>query len=187
MMQIQSHKTAMARKTASKPARLLVEGTKFTYPVLSVLDWGCGKGQDVEYYKEHFASAEGYDPYYQADLPSHQFDVVTCSYVLNVIETKEKRLETLRKMVSFLKSNGVLLLTARSSKEISRHAEKGQWKTLNDGWVTFHLTFQKGLTVNELLSYLDIVLDYSGYKVLASQDNTDNTWVLVRKLCWKKT
>lgn len=180
-MQIQSHKTAMARKTASKPARLLVEGTKFTYPVLSVLDWGCGKGQDVEYFKDHFETVEGYDPYYQPELPTQQFDIVTCSYVLNVIESKDERLKTLRDMLSFLKKKGILLLTVRSTKEVNRHAKRGQWKELNDGWLTYHRTFQKGFNSPELLSYLDIVLDYSGYKVLAHKDNADNTYIMVRK------
>jgi len=182
MHNLNSHKTAIARKTASKPARLLIEGIKFTYPVLSLLDWGCGKGQDVEYFKDHLNTVEGYDPYYQPELPTHQFDIVTCSYVLNVIENKDERLKTLKDIFSFLKNRGILLLTVRSSKEVNRCAKKGKWEEFNDGWLTYRRTFQKGFSSPELLYYLDIVLGCSGYKVLADKDNADNTYILVSKL-----
>jgi DNA phosphorothioation-associated putative methyltransferase len=89
-------KTAIARKSMSMPMRTAREASVIT-TATSVLDMGCGRGIDVDFLRQQEISAFGFDPYW------HYFpalldvtDVVSCIYVLNVIENTQERVELIQ-------------------------------------------------------------------------------------------
>ena len=153
-MEIQRHKTAISRKKESLPAYYLMECYKVYDWSKSLLDWGCGKGKDLEYYQQFLSKVMGYDPYWQPELPNEMFDIVTCSYVLNVIEDPDERFEVVKQMSSYLKKGGTILLSTRACSEIKKAATKSNWDDFNDGFRTSKGTFQVGLSTNDLQSYL---------------------------------
>ncbi|MHC4121676.1 MAG: hypothetical protein ACYSWO_29740 [Planctomycetota bacterium] len=83
-----AHKTAIARKTLSKPTRWLLNAGCLQG---DVLDYGCGRGGDVKQLE-----IEGYDPYWQPECPEGPFDTIMCNFVLNVIEYDDVRRDVLR-------------------------------------------------------------------------------------------
>ena len=63
------------------------------------LDYGCGRGADVNYFRSLGIDADGYDPHAPfgfAESPAGLFMVVTLIFVLNVLPTVEARLEVMR-------------------------------------------------------------------------------------------
>lgn len=50
----------------------------------------------------------------------------------------------------YLKSNGRILITVRTKKEI----EKQNWKAYSDGYLTSTNTFQKGFTKEEIINLI---------------------------------
>jgi SAM-dependent methyltransferase len=92
------YKTYLSAKTRtelSKPAR---EAIAHFEPGCKILDYGCGKGSDVEHWNNLGYHATGYDPNWfpQMPEPGEQFDVVTNFYVLNVIDKVRDRIEMLQ-------------------------------------------------------------------------------------------
>ena len=84
------HPTAIGRTKPSSPAIWIKENIGF-HPG-STLDYGCGRGVDVE----HF-DIEGYDPngiFAGYPVRGH-YETILCTYVLNVIPTEELRVELL--------------------------------------------------------------------------------------------
>ena len=80
------HVTALSRHKLSTPTRILYEkGLLYG----KVLDYGCGKGFDVEWLNRKGIYALGYDRYNDdfndIDLLYNTYNVAICNYVLNVI------------------------------------------------------------------------------------------------------
>ena len=78
---IESHLTAITRKSPSRPMRYLAQNNKL---VGDILDYGCGKGFDCQHY-----SVDGYDPYFQPEYPKKQYNTIVCNFVLNVVKENE--------------------------------------------------------------------------------------------------
>ena len=78
--------------------------------------------------------------------------MVAMSYVLNVVESKEKRLEVLKKASASLAPGGEMFVSVRSHSTIEKEAAKNGWTPRGDGYITSlqRGTFQKGLTEEEL-------------------------------------
>ena len=102
-----------------------------------ILDYGCGKGADVKYLKGKGHSVDGYDPYYNdIDLSSKDsyYDVVICSYVLNVLD-KSKERALVDDIMSKLKSGGRAYISVRrdsfkegfTSRGYQRYVELGSY------------------------------------------------------------
>jgi len=72
-----------------------------------VLDYGCGRGFDAEYYK-----IDGYDPNWKPVEITKKYDTITCNYVLNVV-TKEVEDIIINKVKSLLKENGKAYFSVR--------------------------------------------------------------------------
>jgi SAM-dependent methyltransferase len=92
-----SHLAAPYRKILSPTVRYLIR-----YGLLdksdSFLDFGCGRGFDFQELQKQGYNAQGFDPYYFPDCDLlGKFDVVSCNYVLNVVESIDERREVLRK------------------------------------------------------------------------------------------
>src|SRR5262245_19610524 len=81
MTTVPRHKTAMRRCGVSKPVSLaLADG--LIRRGLSVLDYGCGRGGDLQYLRSRRVRAMGWDPYFRPNGKLEPADVVNLSYVL---------------------------------------------------------------------------------------------------------
>jgi len=158
-----SFKTAIARPRRSAPAKKL---TPFIKRVLAespqnpsvrgVLDYGCGRGADVNYFRSLGIDAGGYDPHPPfgfAESPVGLFMVVTLIFVLNVLPTEEARLEAMRGAAARLAPEGVLIVATRSTVTIRREADRKGWRAWGDGFVSDERrgTFQHGMDAEDIV------------------------------------
>ena len=104
-----------------------------------VLDYGCGRGADVNYFRSLGIDAVGYDPHAPfgfAESPTGLFMVVTLIFVLNVLPTVEARLEVMRGAAARLAPEGVLIVATRSSAAVRSEAARNGWRAWGDGFVS---------------------------------------------------
>lgn len=93
---MQRHKTAIDRNKLSAPMQVLARHGYFD-GTHSVLDYGCGKGDDVRELEAHGVNVYGWDPTHRPEGKVATSDIVNLGYVLNVIEDTKERAETLRR------------------------------------------------------------------------------------------
>ena len=124
--------TAIRRDGPSAPLRWLLQGGHLPPPegdhfygrhaftggpiddAPTVLDYGCGHGADVEHLRSLGYDADGWDKYWKHQaIRKDGYDVVLCTYVLNVIVDADERAEALRDMLSCVKPGGVAFVTVR--------------------------------------------------------------------------
>ena len=183
-MRNNSHKTAIARTAPSVPAKYVIKTLLpqlgVTRIVTSILDWGWGRGKDVEYYKEHGLLCVGYDPYWRGgEMTSdpympHKFDLVTCSYVLNVISAGERK-TVLQLIKQRICDGGHVLITMRPIKEIEKKSHS--WQRHGDGYITSSGTFQSAVPTSEITSLIEEV----GFKIINVIDNSKALMILAQK------
>jgi DNA phosphorothioation-associated putative methyltransferase len=143
-------RTAIGRRDISMPARqalrdeLIVAG-------LTVLDYGSGRGQDVDRLRRLGISVTGWDPYYSPGQPPECNDVVLLTYVLNVIEDPEERCQVLRDAWS--RAGRVLVVSSRLSWDSGRL----RGEIAGDGVISSIGTFQHLFTPSELRSLVNKV------------------------------
>jgi len=107
---LEGWQTAIPRKHLSAPLELL-EAYRSKDQELKTLDYGCGRGQD--------ADRNGWDKYDPSwfpedkDLSYYDYDIVLCTYVLNVIKEESDRIEVLKELKRYLKSDGIIAVTVR--------------------------------------------------------------------------
>jgi exonuclease III len=151
-----SHKTAIRRRAASQIARgLLGQGVLEKLGVRSILDFGCGYGEDVRSYRTAGFEAAGFDiePGFGWSRPlGQEFDFVTLVFVVNVLPSIDDRLAAVNDAAQFLRGGGHILIAARSESAIAEAAKRGHWSTFNDGWISSpsKATFQKGISRAEI-------------------------------------
>lgn len=119
---------------------------------LSVLDYGCGRGGDVDRLRQLGLRAAGWDPTHRPDTPLAEADVVNLGYVLNVIEEQAERRDALRKAWSLARSS--LVVAARPAWE----AREVRGRPHGDGLLTAKDTFQKFYEQDELRAYIESTL-----------------------------
>jgi len=156
---ISSALTAITRKKESVPARHLSQ-TLDMNGLTTILDWGCGHGADVKFYKglgDHLM-VKGYDPGADLDhsmgfdlLPDElsRWNVITCFYVLNVLPTKKERIACLQKAAPYMSMASKMYIAVRSRQDIEK-SKTIHWKKFRDGYLTSRNTFQRGFTQAEL-------------------------------------
>src|SRR5579872_4132027 len=91
---IQRHKTAIRRGDFSRPVKCLLRDGLLGKEV-SFFDFGCGRGEDLELLVAEGVPCGGWDPAHRPDSPRQEADVVNRGYVINVIEDRRERAETL--------------------------------------------------------------------------------------------
>lgn len=151
---LRPERTAVSRKKPSLPARVFA--AKTAVPHASVLDWGCGRGADVDWFAELGLYAVGYDPAFRPWVLSGgannfirmQYDFITCFYVLNVIPTKKGRVKAIEEAAHHMANDGKMFIAVRSFRAIETNSSK--WKRFRDGYKTSRNTFQHGFTNDEL-------------------------------------
>jgi DNA phosphorothioation-associated putative methyltransferase len=142
--------TAISRGGLSVPARQAVADGQIP-PGASVLDYGCGRGEDVRALRHMGCEAVGWDPFYQPDVPLEPRPVVLLTYVLNVIEDPAERRRTLQRAWDL--ADTVLIVSARLTWERS----KVSGEEFGDGLLTRRKTFQHLYRVSELRTYVEDV------------------------------
>jgi 8-oxo-dGTP pyrophosphatase MutT (NUDIX family) len=144
---VTGYKTAMTRSGPSAPLKFLLSHNLIPENA-SVLDYGCGKGADVAHLEKLGYRAVGYDPKWRPDKPSGKYDVVLCTFVLNVIDEKQSA-HVIDGIKQHLKTGGHAFISVRRDIPKEGQAGKDCWqrwvecpagfKTLveNKGFATF--------------------------------------------------
>ena len=148
---IARHLTALSRSNLSAPMQCLARHG-FLDGILTVFDYGCGKGDDIRNLTANAIPVSGWDPHYAADQPKQPADIVNLGFVINVIESYQERLEALRGAYNLTKQ--VLVVSAML---VNQNAFRGQ--AFNDGVITQRNTFQKYFTQTELKEFLSDILE----------------------------
>ena len=115
--------TAISRTDLSAPMRKLKDKGML---LGRVLDYGCGRGQDA-----HRLGIDRYDPHFFPTPPEGPYDVVTCNYVLNVIEDPKGRADVIDRINSLLAPDGVAYLTVRRDVREDTATSRGTWQSGN--------------------------------------------------------
>lgn len=145
------HKTALVRYGLSKPIQCLI-GDGLLSEKHSLLDYGCGRGDDVRYLSAMGYQAFGWDPVYCPQGPREAADIVNLGYVLNVIEEPRERMHVLRDAYALARRLLVVsVLTPGSASAVSGRPYK-------DGILTKRNTFQKYFRQHELEAFIEDVL-----------------------------
>lgn len=146
-MTTNSQKTAMHRKTKSLPLKIALENDLIKG---RILDFGCGRGQDVKELKKLKFDAYGYDPHWAPEKPKGKFDTVLMTYVVNVFEEGSREI-AIGEAWKHVKVGGKLIVSSRTEKEIEYKAKCAHWKELAKGYLTHSNTFQIGFTPDKLM------------------------------------
>lgn len=109
------HRTALSRKVLSGPMKFL-KGKDFLLG--KILDYGCGRGHDVNSLSSQGFIISGYDPNTEefSIIPSEKFTTITCNFVLNVIPTESERKSVLDKIYGMLEDGGKAYISVRADK-----------------------------------------------------------------------
>jgi len=108
-----SYKTAIKRTDASAPLKYLLSQNKISDTQM-ILDYGCGRGKDVEVLAQNGYSVGGYDPHWKndKDLLNYKYDVVLCTYVLNVVGPKIRK-QIISELKNLTFPGGKIYITVR--------------------------------------------------------------------------
>lgn len=122
----------MTARTKFKPSKPLVD--MLTAGVIngSLLDYGCGKGNDFKYLqtKKPNTLISGFDPHYYPDLSAKaRYDTIFCNYVINYIKDPNEITNLLKTIRKHLVPGGRLIITARSLAEVKGNVKR------NDNWI----------------------------------------------------
>lgn len=149
---IHRHKTAISRDKLSIPMFTLAKAG-FLNGDYSVLDYGCGKGDDLRELEAHGIDCVGWDPVYRPDVDPEICDVVNLGYVINVIEDINERRETLSRAFSYTEK--ILAVSAMLGNE----SIADKFRPYKDGVLTKAKTFQKYYYQSELKEFIERSLE----------------------------
>src|SRR5271157_4215700 len=112
-MQDKSYLTAITRKTLSAPLKFLINSGRILIGH-QILDYGCGKGADCCWLHIKGYKPQGFDPHWYNDPLAlmKEYDVVLCTYVLNVVDSKT-RTEVIACLKDLVVSDGKIYITVR--------------------------------------------------------------------------
>ena len=139
----------MSRPDYSRPIKLgLADGV--IGPEGDLLDFGCGRGDDIRHLGLAGVQARGWDPAHRPDADLSRASVVNLGYVVNVIEDPVERVECLVRAWSF--TERALIVSARLSSETPELVSVAPY---GDGFVTSIPTFQKFYEQAELKDWIE--------------------------------
>jgi DNA phosphorothioation-associated putative methyltransferase len=150
-VEVARHKTAILRRDLSQPMQLAV-----AHGVLpsgsTVFDYGCGLGDDVAALSAAGFEAFGWDPHHAPEGPRRPADVVNLGFVLNVVEDRYERAETLRAAWSFARRAMVVAVMVLGKADLTG------LRPYRDGHLTSRGTFQKYFSQQELRDFIEEAL-----------------------------
>lgn len=144
---IQRHRTALTRYALSTPMQLLWRHG-YLDGAYTVLDYGCGRGDDVAALRARGVAANGWDPHFAADEKRAPAEVVNLGFVLNVIENTKERAEAIRRAFDLTQRVLAVAVLIGGRTVYERH------RLYRDGVLTQRGTFQKYFTQAEIRDYL---------------------------------
>lgn len=104
---------AIRRKGLSRPVKWIADRLILT----DVLDWGCGRGDDVFHLRLAGVTAMGWDPaFHRADQrpqPCAGFDTVLCTYVANTLLDVRDRIALYETLERFAEAGSEVFLSVR--------------------------------------------------------------------------
>lgn len=142
------HKTAISRGKLSAPMQALARHGLIDEQ-RKVLDYGCGRGDDVAVLKAAGIEATGWDPHYHPDAPLEQADVVNLGFVLNVIEDAKERVTTTRR--AFELAGQCLSIAVIPAGRM----DTGGLAAYRDGFLSSRGTFQKPFSQAEARALIE--------------------------------
>ncbi|MBP3928821.1 MAG: methyltransferase domain-containing protein [Peptostreptococcaceae bacterium] len=157
-------KTAITRKTLSVPMRELMNLGLING---KVLDYGAGKGFDLNYFKLLGIDIHGYDKYNpeykNEEILNRNYDVITCNYVFNVIPSLEEHKQVLEILKNI--SDNIYISVRSDSKAI-----KDSWIYKEEylGYVTPKGSFQRFYNeemVNTLFGEVEYIVNNNSFKL----------------------
>jgi DNA phosphorothioation-associated putative methyltransferase len=132
-----AHRTALKRRALSAPAQQALDDGLLSFG--TVLDYGCGRGGDVDRLAAAGIDALGWDPHYRPDPPAGPADAVLCSYVLNVIDDRDGRVEAARRAWALARRVLVVAVRGRGDERHLRGRDHADGVVTSRG--TFHHLF----------------------------------------------
>ena len=146
MRLVKGSRAAISRGGAgSRPLRKIDEITKIRGPVI---DFGCGRGEDVLFLRSEVYRAYGYDPYWHAlpDKwavglePDRKYNTFLCTYVLNVLDTEADE-DILFIADEFLAPGGTAYVSVRRDIPVEGKIGRGcfqRYVILGNPWEVFY-------------------------------------------------
>lgn len=124
-------------------------------PTTTVLDFGCGQGDDVRLLRAQGIACTGWDPFYLPYAHRNPSDIVNLGYVVNVIEDLQERIIALQSAWSLAQK--ALIVSARLNIDDNTDGDR----PYADGHLTRLGTFQKLFEQQELRQWIDNTLGES--------------------------
>lgn len=146
--EIDRHKTAIVRHALSSPMKSLAKNG-YLDGGFSIFDYGCGRGDDLRELEAHGLDVLGWDPAFLPDADKVCADIVNLGFVINVIEDRDERLDTLLDAWKLTKK--ILVVSVMVANE----SYTAQFRPYKDGVITSRNTFQKYYTQSEIKGYLE--------------------------------
>lgn len=145
-------RTAIGRADLSRPFKCAI-GDGLISTETRILDYGCGRGDDLRRLSALGYSADGWDPTHRADGKRGPSPVVNLGYVVNVIENRQERCEVLRRAWELTEK--LLVVSARLSLD-GRGLRN--CRAYENGCLTSRGTFQKFFDQKELRDWINSTL-----------------------------
>ena len=142
-------RTAISRADYSRPIKAALADGLIAHET-TVLDYGCGRGDDVRHLGLRGIRCRGWDPAHPKEGNLGPAEIVNLGYVVNVIEDIEERAQCLARAWSF--AERALIVSARLSSETPEFASVAPYR---DGFVTSIPTFQKFFEQSELKDWIE--------------------------------
>ncbi len=155
---IERHKTAIDRNQLSAPMQILARHG-YLDGEHTVLDYGCGKGDDVRELEAHGIEISGWDPVHNSEGNLAPSDIVNLGFVINVIEDIEERNETLRRAYEYATKLLIVSVMVAGERIIQ------QFTPYKDGVVTSRKTFQRYYAQPEFKEYIESTIDVNAIAV----------------------
>ena len=140
--------TAMARRDLSRPVQIAIEH-EIVSDRETWLDYGCGRGFDVDSLSKLGWKIRGWDPVHRKSAKKVASKIVSLIYVLNVIEKEDERRQVL--LDAWKLSKKCLVVAARLDHE----RDGAHVRPFADGWLTSKGTFQRFFDHAELQNWLE--------------------------------
>lgn len=134
---IYSYNTAIKRSKLSAPLKILL---KENLIIGSVLDYGCGRGDDARALSSAGFSVDSFDPYWKPDFHREKkYDTIYCNYVLNVLKEEDRNI-VIKDVLSRLNPGGLSYFSVRRDSFAEGWSSRGY-----QGWVDlgFKPAFEK--------------------------------------------
>jgi DNA phosphorothioation-associated putative methyltransferase len=144
-------KTAIRRRDISRPVKCaLADG--LLAPPLTVFDYGCGHGEDIELLSAQGIPCAGWDPVFRPGAARQEADVVNLGYVINVIEDLLERSAAMQRAWQLCRR--LLVVSA----QVRMPGRGNAFVQFGDGVLTSRGTFQKYFDQSELKQYIETEL-----------------------------